>query len=798
MPHFSFTSIAKILRITLIGSGIALACSPIVVAQIPQSHRIQQAYHIPAGTLAQSLNRFASEAGITLSFAPNLVEGKQAQELKGNFTPQAGLQTILQGSGLELVIKSDGSFGLAPIAAVGKLALVNVTASAVQPSELPEVYSGGQVAQASRMGILGNVDVFDTPFSTQSFTEEFARDQQSRRISDVVAVDPSVRSPMAEYGDTETFMVRGLPLFTNQVGVNGLYGMTDGRRITPEFYERVDLLKGPASMLYGVGPFGVVGGNLNLVSKRAGDAPLTRITGSYVSDSQVGGHLDLARRLGEDNAWGIRLNALKRDGDTPIERQVDSTNNQALALDFRGEKLKVTLDAVNQERHTDGHTANMVYSQGFDLPKAPDNKHNFSNSWEFIDTNAQYWMAAAEYEFDPAFSVYANYGQSDGGEEYFYAASQMRRITNNKGDFTARAGGFRGTYDVETYEVGIRGQLTSKVMTNRYALTFSDLDRTSAGRLVHASGVYTGNIYATPSLPKPTFSYDPLLQNGAVQLSSVGLLDTMGFNEDTVLLTLGVRDQKLESGVFSSGVYLRTDEASKTTPLSALLIKAGQYSFYANYSEGLAQGATAPNGTVNQGQLLPPSVTEQYESGIKYDAGAFGLTAAVFQIAQPNTFTNIQGIFVADGEQRNRGIELSIFGQPLNGMRLLGGFTFLDAEQTRTREGVNDGKEAIGIPRYNLVLNSEYDLAALPGLTFTGRITAFSEAQADAGNTQSIAGWGTVDLGGRYTTDLSGKALTFHVNFLNLADKSYWNSVSRSFLTSGAPRTLLVSATLDL
>ncbi|HSC69384.1 MAG TPA: TonB-dependent receptor [Cellvibrio sp.] len=798
MPHFLLTPLAKILRVTCMGLGISLMSNGLVLAQpTSQSVQVQKAYQIPAGTLAQSLNRFASEAGVTLSFKPDLVQGKQARELTGSFTPQAGLQALLQGSGLELVSKSDGSYSLRPAAPLGQLTAVKVTASATSGG-LPEAFAGGQVAKGSRMGVMGNVDVFETPFSTQSFTEDFARDQQSRRISDVVSVDPSVRSPMAEYGDTETFMVRGFPLFTNQVSVNGLYGMTDGRRITPEFYERVDLLKGPASMLYGVGPFGVVGGNLNLVSKRAGAEPLARITGSYVSDAQFGGHLDLGRRFGDDNAWGVRLNALKREGDTPVDNQEDSTNNQALALDYQGTNLKLSLDGTNQERRTEGHTANMVYNQGFDLPKAPQNDHNFANDWEFIDTDANYWVGAAEYEFDPAFSLYASYGKSEGEEEYFYAASQMRRIINNAGDFTARVGGFRGTYEADTYEAGARGEFTLGSVSNRYAVIYNEMGRVADGRLEHATGVYTGNIYETGDLAQPTLTYPPLLQTADLQLSSVGLLNTFGFIGDTVLLTVGARDQKIESGVFSSGVQTRTDEASKVTPMSALLVKSGSYSLYANYSEGLAQGATAPNGTVNQGQLLPPSVTEQYEGGIKYNAGTFGLTAAAFQIAQPNTFTNSANVFGADGEQRNRGLELSIFGQPLDGMRLLGGFTVIDAEQTRTREGINDGKDAIGIPRYNLVLNNEYDIRQLEGLTLTGRITAFSDAQADVGNTQSIAGWGTLDLGGRYITELGGKALTFHVNLQNLANKSYWNSVSRGFITSGAPRTLLVSATLDL
>ncbi|MDO8826161.1 TonB-dependent receptor [Methylophaga sp.] len=760
-----------------------------------QADAVRQ-YDIPAGPLSMVLTRFSTEAGIFLVGATELAKDRKSPGVRGRHSVQAALTVLLAGTGLEVRPNAKGQYVLQE-SEVGSVELPLVKVSAGAESELPPVFAGGQVARGSRMGILGNVDVFDTPFSTQSFTEEFARDQQARRVSDIVSVDPSVRSAMAEYGDTETFMVRGFPLFTSQVGVNGLYGMTDTRRISPEFYERVDLLKGPASMLYGVGPFGVVGGNLNLVSKRAGDDPLTRLTGSYVSDSQFGGHLDVARRFGDNNAWGVRANLLKRDGDTPIDRQQDSMSNQALALDYRGSKLKVSLDLTNQERLTDGQTANMQYNQGFALPKAPDNDHNFANSWEFIDTHTKYWMAAAEYEFDPAVSVYANYGQAEVEEEYFYAASSMRRIINNDGDFTARVGGFRTTSDVKTYEVGLRGQFDLGTVSNRYALTYSELDRSSKALSVHASGVYTGNIYETPNIPKPILNYDPLLKNGDLQLSSVGLLNTFGFMNDTILLTLGARDQKLYSGVFSSGIKSDAYEESKVTPLGALLFKSGNYSFYVNYSEGLAQGATAPSGTENQGEFLSPSVTEQYEGGIKYDAGNFGVTAAVFQIKQPNTFTNSDNVFAADGEQRNRGLELSIFGQPIKGMRLLGGFTYINAEQTKTQNGVNDGNDAIGIPRFNVVLNGEYDIQAIQGLTLTSRITAFSEAQADVGNTQSIQGWGRFDLGGRYVTEVSGKALTFHVNLINVADKSYWNSVSRGFITSGAPRTLLVSTSID-
>ncbi len=345
--------------------------------------------------------------------------------------------------------------------------------------------------------------------------------------------------------------------------------------------------------------------------------------------------------------------------------------------------------------------------------------------------------------------------------------------------------------------MGLRGRIMLGNISNSYALSYSDFDRTAGGATVHATGVYTGNVYETPNLPKPTVNYGVIPQNGDLQLSSLGLINTFGFLEDNLLITLGARDQKLYSGIFTSGVKTGAYDESKVTPTAAILGKLGSYSLYANYSEGLSQGATAPNTATNARENLAPFVSKQYEAGVKYNAGTFGLTAAVFQISQPSTFTNAAGRFVADGEQRNRGLELSTFGQPLSGVRLLGGITLIDPEQTQTLNGVNDGKDGIGVPRVNVVMNGEYDISGIPGLTLTGRITAFGEAQADVGNTQSIPGWTRLDAGARYVTEVSGKVVTLRANVMNLTDRDYWNSVSRSFITQGAPRTALISATVD-
>ncbi len=85
-----------------------------------------------------------------------------------------------------------------------------------------------------------------------------------------------------------------------------------------ESIEGVEVLKGPNAMLFGMAPRGNVGGNINVVPKRAGDTPITQFTGSYISDAQFGAHLDVGRRFGPDNSLGVRFNGLVRDGTTPV------------------------------------------------------------------------------------------------------------------------------------------------------------------------------------------------------------------------------------------------------------------------------------------------------------------------------------------------------------------------------------------------------------------------------------------------------------------------------------------------
>ncbi|MFY8099429.1 MAG: TonB-dependent receptor plug domain-containing protein, partial [Allorhizobium sp.] len=170
----------------------------------------------------------------------------------------------------------------------------------------PEAYAGGQVAKGARLGALGNRSIMKTPFSITAYTAQLIRDQQARTVADLTLNDPSVRSDAPTFSERDSFFIRGFSVVNLDVLYDGLPYIANPRRSFLEGVERVEVLKGPTAFVNG--GIGRVGGTINLVPKRAGDEPLTRLTTTYRSDTQFSNHVDIARRYGPADEWGIRAN----------------------------------------------------------------------------------------------------------------------------------------------------------------------------------------------------------------------------------------------------------------------------------------------------------------------------------------------------------------------------------------------------------------------------------------------------------------------------------------------------------
>jgi hypothetical protein len=114
------------------------------------------------------------------------------------------------------------------------------------PDQLPPPYAGGQVARGGRLGVLGNQDFMDVPFSMTTYTSQAIQNQQARSIAGVLADDPFIRSSYGFGNFSETYMVRGFQLTGDDLGWNGLFGIAPRQLVAAEAVDRVETFRAPA------------------------------------------------------------------------------------------------------------------------------------------------------------------------------------------------------------------------------------------------------------------------------------------------------------------------------------------------------------------------------------------------------------------------------------------------------------------------------------------------------------------------------------------------------------------------
>nr|WP_170845059.1 TonB-dependent siderophore receptor [Chitinasiproducens palmae] len=687
--------------------------------------------------------------------------------------------------------------------AVDASALPTVTATApAAPSDTPPPYPGGQVASGARLGIFGNQRLIDVPFSVTSYTAQAIEDQQARTLADVLDDDPAVRSAFGYGNFSQTFVIRGFPLNGDDIGLNGLFGLAPRQLVNVDAVERVQVFKGASAFVNGVTPSGSgIGGSIDLELKRATDKPITRITVEGTASGEIGAHADVGRRFGSEGQFGIRVNTSAMGGETAIDGEHRRSRDTSVALDYRGDKLRVSADFIYQrQRITDGRS--VVYVTGAALPTVPSATYNYAQNWVYSELEDTVGMLRAEYDFAPNWTVYAAGGAHHTNEHGDYSSPSYNSTT---GLTTASRLGVPYKSDSLAGELGVRGRFATGPVTHMVNAAGS-ITRVESGAAYDLSyPSFATSLYNTPQVARPAAAYvggdfaDPNTTS-RVLIRSLAVSDTLGFLNDRILFTAGLRRQEINVNGYS---YTGTQNAAYndgiTTPIFGVVFKPlDNVAIYANRSEGLAQGGTAPTGSINVGQALPPYRSKQVEAGVKYDAKTYGATLAFFQIKQPSAYTDPTTlVYGTNGTQRHRGVELSVFGEPVRGVRLLGGASYIDAKQQETANGATDGNSPIGVPNWLFNLRAEWDVPQLSGLTLSARMIHTGRQYLNATNTIELSSWNRFDLGARYRTRIANHETTFRATVFNVANKAYWASSLGGYLSQGAPRTLMLSLTTD-
>lgn len=662
---------------------------------------------------------------------------------------------------------------------------------------LQKTYSGGQFARGGSLGILGITDLMNVPFSTTNYTSELIDNQQALTIADVVMNDASVRTLAARGGYGDDFQIRGFSVSNRDVSMNGLVGLAPATRVPLEMIERVEVLKGPGSFTSGVGPSGSIGGAINVVTKRAADVPLTRLTTTYMSDAQFGTHLDVGRRFGDDNQWGVRVNGVWRNGEGNVDGGRQRLGLGSLGVDYAGSRLRWSLDALTTSGKTTEFRPQIAFRSGIrQAPAAPDNRSSFYPGADMTD-KAKTVLSRLEYDIDDNTTVYGNVGYSDVSTDQNFPTAVTRPVDlrpNTLGNFSVNNGYYDENNKTTSAEVGVRTRFKTGSIGHSVVLAANTLSRETGYFYQLTTTPVASNLYNPSALPAINFARGEPSKTGDLSLHSIAVADTMSFFDDRFLLTLGLRDQTInQKSVNGSTAY----DASAITPLVGLVFKPAQnISVYGNYTAGLQQGGTAGPTAANRGEVFAPQKSKQYEVGVKADWGTLTTQAALYQITRPSSTTDpVTQVYSFGGEQRNRGLELTMYGAIQRGLRAMASASFNDAKLTKTQGGVNQGNDANGVPDRTFNVGLDWDMPWVPGLSLNGRVINTSSTYYDAANLLRMPSWTRVDLGARYATRIAGKPVVFRANLENVADKAYW--VTSTYVTVGAPRTLMVSAQID-
>ncbi|MCP2052165.1 UNVERIFIED_ORG: iron complex outermembrane receptor protein [Pseudomonas fluorescens] len=800
MPAVRPMRLRPLLNLSLM---LSLSASPLFVPlSYAEDSTARRSYQVPAGSLSAALTRFAGLAGVNLSVDPALVSGRSSAGLSGEYGVEEGFAQLLTGSGLQLQPMGAQAYRLMPAPESGSLQLAPTSIVGTTGLADGDTYAGGQVARRGSQGLLGSRDFMETPFSMTTYTAEAVKNQQARTLGDLVASDPSVRATNPAGGRYEQFTIRGFSLFNSDVAYNGLYGVLPTYTIDMEMAERVDILKGPSQLINGISPRGSVGGGINVVPKRATDKDITSLTGTWASGSQAGGAVDVGRRFGEDNKFGIRFNGVKQSGVTEWDHQSVDREMAVLGLDFRGERLRLSTDVGHTERDTDAPQERVQVGANARVPSANDVRHNYAQPWSKARTDDTFGTVNGEFDLSDSVMLYGGVGARKSNHDFLRHAVS---VTNNAGDFSVLPRDFTRDENVRTATAGVRSWLHTGPVSHEINLAASyfymDFENGGARYAAAPSNLY--NPVETPTPSRPTRLDSKVYTEN--RFSGVALSDTLGFFDERLLLTLGARWQRVKVDDWTDNVKGATAyDEEKVSPSGGILFKAtDKLSLYANYMEGLSQGKIAPSTSINEDEIFPPFVSRQVEVGAKYDAGAFAVTAAVFRIKQPAYETNATTrVFGPNGKRQNDGVELSVFGEPLKGVRLLGGVMVIDSELTHTTNGTFDGNRAPATPKYNVNLGAEWDVPTVEGLTLTSRGIYSSSQYLDQSNVKEIDAWTRLDVGARYAFKVDDKHITLRANVENVADKRYWSSAGASDdsepgLTLSTPRTYLLSATVD-
>jgi len=646
------------------------------------------------------------------------------------------------------------------------------------------------------LGAFGNRDALDIPLSIESLPSTLIQNTFSRNLVDITAYDPAVQDDRIN-SDYSNLGIRGFATdWTNTVRRNGL-NLAPYQDVPMEGVEAITVLKGPSGFLYG---FNAPGGTINFVTKEPTRDPFTEVTLQAQSYAGWYANVENSNTLGASKDLGYRINV----GHEQVGNDYDH-NGDFNRTYFTGsmawkvsEKLVVRLNGDYQKKENAAQPVINVLNNL--LPPYYDPRTLLGQPWLQYETDTYNVGARLDYQFGPHWSATAEMAYSSNTR---YAAFPRIGAVMPNGNIVAGTGTFINIDPDQTYRVGsgqvfVTGDFDTGSVKNELVTGFSweSWKARELGYIVLPISV--GNIFNPVYTPEPTLPPAPERDHNDVIQSSPFVSDLVTFSERWQAL-LGARYIHFDNSLSLPGpapatTYVRDE----VVPNVGLMYRpTPNIMTYADYTQGLQQSAIAPLYAVNGGIALAPIPSTQYEVGAKAAIGKINTSVAIFQISKALEYVNSSNVFVQEGSQRHRGVELSVNGQLSDNLSLLFGVSRLFTTQINSGQATVNGKRTPNAPDWQGVTRLEYRVPHANGLFVDGTLRYVGDRAVDPVNLVIAPGFTTLDLGARYVCVVFHHNMIFRATLKNVTDKIYWASADSTGVFPGEPRTAYVQAQLE-
>ncbi len=656
--------------------------------------------------------------------------------------------------------------------------------------------SGYMISEVSSVTKIG-VPLLETPQSVSVITGQQLANQNVENLGEALRYSSGVQGETFGFEPRTTFVrFRGFEATTSGIYRDGLQlrnpNFIVGYNPEPYAAERIEIPKGPSSVLYGSGN---PGGLVNFVSKKPTQEPFGELKAEVGSFNRYQGQLDFGGPIDEDGTFSYRLTGLARESDT----QVDYINNDRLYLApaFSWNPTdKTSLTVLARYQQDDTRSSQRLPEDGTleqnpngeipvdrftgepDVDKYDRNQH--SVGYQFEHENGPWTFSQNARYYDIGLDDITVYGTAFRSDN----RTMDRALYESFGELTGLAIDNQAQLDLET------GVLAQKILVG---LDYQNVDAETDQNFGAATPIDIYDPEYGAELPEP----DPLADSKTHQRQTgVYLQDQLTFNESLILTLNGRYDwaQTETSDYLADSEMDQRDEAF--TGRVGLSYRFGfGLAPYASYSESFSPAI----GTDQSGDQFDPETGQQFEIGAKFEPenkgsyvtlALFDLTRQNFLQTDPETFAQVQ-----TGEANSQGIELEAVSGFDFGLNLKASFTYQDVEITESAIESEIGNRPVQVRKTMGSLWADYTVQSgtLDGLGISGGVRHLGPMYGDLANTLKISAVTVGDAAVFYDWD----KFRFQVNVDNIFNNKYvasgFTSGDQNFGTYGAVRSLQAS-----